>query len=166
MVAELWPPELPPVSISMGMKFVSTMLAAKAPSKEASIPLVNVADIIRNRSQGTRLRQVANTPVFIYGLSDGAIAAIFSISSVASSWITSMASSTVTMPTSRPSASTTGRARKSYLLRALAASSWSVWVLTYFILVSIILRMTSSFFASSKSFTVTIPRSFLLLSVT
>ena len=57
------------------------------------------------------------------------MAAIFSMSSVVSSCRTSMASSTVTMPTRRPSVSTTGRARKSYLLRAWAVSSWSsrVW---------------------------------------
>ena len=64
MVAEAWPPELPPVSISMGMKLVSTTLAARASSKDEMIPLVKVAEIIKNSSQGARLRQVAHTVVF------------------------------------------------------------------------------------------------------
>ena len=59
----------------------------------------------------------------ISGLSEGVIAAIFSISSVTSSCITSIASSTVTMPTSRPSPSTTGIAVKSYLANMLATVS-------------------------------------------
>ena len=69
MVAEAWPPELPPVSISMGMNrvsaaLVSTTLAARASSKDEMIPLVKVAEIIKNSSQGARLRQVAHTVVF------------------------------------------------------------------------------------------------------
>ena len=53
------------------------------------------------------------------------MAAIFSKSSVASSSSTSMLSSTVTMPTSRPSLSTTGRERKSYFISRATASSRS-----------------------------------------
>ena len=66
----------------------------------------------------------------MYGCSDGSIAAIFSISSVASSSMTSMASSNVTIPTSRSSVSTTGRARKLYLLNIWATCSLSSSVLT------------------------------------
>ena len=46
---------------------------------------VNVAEIIKRSSQGILFFHVSKTPVFIYGLSLGTIAAIFSISSVASS---------------------------------------------------------------------------------
>ena len=59
----------------------------------------------------------------MYGCSDGSIAAIFSISSVASSSMTSHASSNVTMPTSRFSVSTTGSARKSYFENICATTS-------------------------------------------
>ena len=46
---------------------------------------VKVAEIIRSNSHGILFLKVSNTPVFIYGLSFGTIAAIFSISSVFSS---------------------------------------------------------------------------------
>ena len=66
-----------------------------------------------------RFFQISTGVERMYGCSDGSIAAIFSISSVASSSMTSMASSKVTMPTRRFSVSTTGRARKLYLLEHL-----------------------------------------------
>ncbi len=53
------------------------------------------------------------------------MAAIFSKSSVASCSMTSTMSSTVTMPTSRSSPSTTGRLKRSYLVNFSATSSWS-----------------------------------------
>ena len=53
------------------------------------------------------------------------MAAIFSMSSVTSSCMTSMASSTVTMPTRRFSVSTTGMALKLYLENIWATVSWS-----------------------------------------
>ena len=108
-----WEPQFPPVSISMGIYAVSTVTAANASSNPAIICPVNVADTISSNSHGIRERNVSKTPVLRYGLSDGRIAAIFSISSVVSSCNTSIASSTVTMPTRRSSLSTTGSARKS-----------------------------------------------------
>ena len=103
--------------------------ALRASSKRLMICPVKVAEIMRSSSQGMRDLKVSRVLVLRYGLSEGSMAAIFSMSSVVSSCRTSMASSMVTMPTSRPSVSTTGRARKSYLLRAWAVSSWSsrVW---------------------------------------
>ena len=72
---------------------------------------VKVADSISTISQGMRAFQVEKMEVFRYGLSEGSIAAIFSKSSVVSSSITSIASSTVTIPMRRFSWSTTGMAR-------------------------------------------------------
>lgn len=157
MVVEAWLPVLPPVLISMGIKLESTRFAAKAVSKWVMMLPVKVAEIIRNSSQGARFFQFSKMDTFMYGLSEGAMAAMRSMSSVASSCMTSMASSTVTMPTRRSSASTTGRARKSYLLRRRAASSWSVWVLTNFTLVSMMSRRTAFLGESSSSRTVTMP---------
>ena len=71
-------------------------------------------------------------------------------SSVTSSCRTSIASSTVTMPTRRFSVSTTGRARKSYLLKARAVDSWSSRVWTEMKLRSMMSPMMSSSSASSS----------------
>ena len=92
---------------------------------------------------------------------------MISMSSVASSSITSMASSKVTIPTIRFSVSTTGRARKLYLENILATSSWSSWVVTEMMLEVMISRISvSSLSASSRSFTVTMPSSVRSLSST
>ena len=80
-------------------------------------------------------------------MSVGSIAAIFSISSVVSSCKTSMASSTVTMPTRRFSVSTTGRARKSYLENICATCSWSsnvFTVMTWSVMMDSIVALSSS----------------------
>ena len=82
---EAWLPALPPVSISIGIKPVSTTDAASASSNELMMLPVNVAETIRISSHGMRFFHVANTPVFMYGRSVGVIAAMTSISSVASS---------------------------------------------------------------------------------
>ena len=72
----------------------------------------------------------------------------------------SIASSKVTMPTMRPSVSTTGRARKLYFDSILATSSWSVSVLTEITFSSMIsLTGVSSSAARSRSLTDTAPRS-------
>ena len=54
MVTEACEPELPPVSISIGMKAVSTTCAASASSKPVMIMPVKVAEIISSISQGMR----------------------------------------------------------------------------------------------------------------
>ena len=99
-VTEAWLPELPPVSISMGMNEVSTTCAASAFSKLVMIMPVKVAETMSRSSQGMRCFQISKTLERRYSCSDGSIAAIFSISSVASSSSTSTASSIVTIPTS------------------------------------------------------------------
>ena len=53
-VTDAWEPELPPVSISMGMKAVSTTWAASLLSKPVIIMPVNVADTISSISHGMR----------------------------------------------------------------------------------------------------------------
>ena len=118
---------------------------------------MNVADSISTISQGSRAFQVAKTPVRRYGLSEGSIAAIFSKSSVVSSSMTSIASSTVTIPTSRFSRSTMGMARKSYLLSAWATSSLSSVVLAHTTSGSMISSIRSSSSASSRSRTDSTP---------
>ena len=118
-------PELPPVSISMGMNAVRHGRAASEFSNLVMTMPVSVAETISSSSHGIRFFQISTGVERIYGCSDGSIAAIFSMSSVASSSMTSMASSKVTMPTSRFSVSTTGRARKLYLLNIWATCSLS-----------------------------------------
>ena len=54
MVTEDWEPQLPPVSISMGMKAVRAGSNARALSKEEMIMPVKVADTISSISQGIR----------------------------------------------------------------------------------------------------------------
>ena len=86
---------------------------ASAPSKELIMPPVKVADIISTNSHGILFANMTGAGVLRYGRSDGVIAAIFSMSSVVSCVNTSIASSTVTIPTRRFSLSTTGRASRS-----------------------------------------------------
>ena len=112
----------------------------------------------------TRIRRTGVDKETIYTcyVTEGRIAAIFSISSVTSSSITSMASSKVMIPTIRPSVSTTGSARKLYFDSICATSSWSVSVLTEITFSSMIsLTGVSSSAARSRSLTDTAPRSFL-----
>ena len=86
------------------------------------------------------------------------MAAIFSKSSVVSSSMTSMASSTVTIPTRRFSMSTMGSARKLYLFRACATSSLSSMVRAHTTSGSMMSSMISSSLASSRSRTESTPR--------
>ena len=53
-VTEDWEPELPPVSMSMGMKAVRATWAARAFSKPVMIMPVKVAETISSSSQGMR----------------------------------------------------------------------------------------------------------------
>ena len=122
-VTEDCEPELPPVSMSMGMKAVSATCAASALSKCVMIRPVNVAETISSMSQGMRCLKRSNVDERRYVLSDGVMPPMISMSSVASSSMTSMASSKVTMPTMRFSVSTTGRARKLYFENMRATSS-------------------------------------------
>ena len=52
MVTDAWPPELPPVSMSMGMNRVRAALAARASSKKPRMVPVKVAEIISTASPG------------------------------------------------------------------------------------------------------------------
>ena len=157
MVTEVCPPAFPPVSISMGTKTVSIGSADSAPSKCPRIVEVKVADTISSNSHGMRLDHVSRTPVLRYGLSVGTIAAIFSMSSVTSSSMTSMASSTVTIPTSRCSLSTIGSASKSYREISEATVSLSSSVEAQMTFSSMIFSMLSSGLANSSVRSGTIP---------
>ena len=68
----------------MGIKAISAGNIVSFSSKLEIIAPVKVAEIISNISHGIRALKVAKIPVLKYVLSDGKIAAIFSISSVAS----------------------------------------------------------------------------------
>ena len=127
---------------------------------------VKVADIMSNSSQGIRFFHVSNTPVLIYGASVGLIAAIFSISSVASCCMMSTTSSTVMMPTSLSSLSTTGMTEKSYFWKSRATSSWSVRVVMEMTFSVMISPTSVSGSAKSKLRRVTVPKSVLFLSST
>ena len=116
IVTDACPPAFPPVSMIIGMNAVSTTQAASALSYADRIFEVNVADTINSSSHGIRDAHDRKMPVFRYGFSDGRIAAICSMSSVASDSMTSIASSTVTIPTRRSSPSITGMARNPYFL--------------------------------------------------
>ena len=145
IVALAWPPELPPVSMSIGINAVSTMSADSLSSNEVIIIPVNVALIIKRRSQGIRDLNVSKMPILRYGFSVvRTMAFILWISSVFSSCNTSIASSNVIIPTSLSSISTTGSARKLYLSKRLAAISLSSWVFTKMIFVSIKSSILSS----------------------
>ena len=123
MMALAWPPALPPVSISIGINAVSTTYLLNAFSNDVMMLPVKVAEIINSKSHGILFLYASKTVVFKYGLSDGITAAIFSISSVVSSSRMSTTSSTVMMPTSLSSLSTTGMAVNSYFLNIRATSS-------------------------------------------
>ena len=78
-----------------------------------------------------------------------------------------MASSMVTMPTRRFSASTTGMARKPYFSNSWETSSWSVVVETLTTLESIRSRMVRwGFFSSTSARSETTPISVRSVSVT
>jgi hypothetical protein len=82
----------------------------------------------------------------------------FWMSSVASSCTTSTMSSTVTMPFTRPSASTTGMARKLCSANSLLTASWSMSSGTVTILVLITSRTRFSGGAEKRSRNDTTPR--------
>ena len=106
-------PQLPPVSISMGMKAARIAAWLIRFWQRPMMAPVNVAEIIRTRSQTILFRARRKMLVFRYSSSDGFRAAIFSKSSVFSASMTSTISSMVMMPTMRSSLSTTGMAFKS-----------------------------------------------------
>ena len=97
--------------------------------------------------------------VFRYSSSLGAIPAIFSKSSVFSSCKTSTASSTVIMPTSLSSLSTTGSDIMSYLENSFATSSLSSSVCAWITFVFIMSPTLAFGSASSSSLMVTTPSS-------
>ncbi len=106
-------PQFPPVSISMGMKAASATADCSTDSNPVMMRPVMVADTISTISHTMRLRNISKGLVLRYSFSEGAMAAIFSMSSVFSCWMTSMMSSTVIRPTRRPSPSTTGNSDRS-----------------------------------------------------
>ena len=108
MSVELCEPQLPPVSISIGMKATSSGTAAKASSYLEIIAPVMPAETISTSSHTMRCFACFHTGVFRYGSVFASIAAIFCMSSVVSSVSTPIASSKVTMPTMQLSVSTTG----------------------------------------------------------
>lgn len=72
---ELWEPQFPPVSINIGMKDTRSGTAANAFSYFVMIIPVNVAEIIRTRSQTIRFLACSNTLASKYPFSLGVTAA-------------------------------------------------------------------------------------------
>ena len=107
MVTEVWLPELPAEPVSIGMNAVSTTAPASTDSKLVMIVEDSVAEIIMIISHGRRCATRCMTPASMYSSSEGIMAAIFLMSSVFSSVMTSTISSMVMMPTSRFSLSVT-----------------------------------------------------------
>ena len=138
------------MSISIGMNDVRMMFAASAASNFPIISCVKTAESIKSSSHGMRLLYRSVTLSRGYGLSDGVIAAIFSMSSVASSRITSIASSTVTIPTSLFSPSTTGMTVKSYFANISATTAISSSVPTEITFSSIRSETTALALASTS----------------
>ena len=64
IVALAWPPELPPVSISIGINAVRTIIAASFSSNDVIIIPVKVALIIKSKSQGILDLKVSIIPIF------------------------------------------------------------------------------------------------------
>ena len=157
----LWEPQFPPVSISIGMKDTRRGMAANAFSYLVMIVPVMMEVNIKIKSHGIRFFACWRTDVSKYVFSLGLMAAIFVISSVASSTITSIASSNVTIPTMRPSWSITGSASRSYFVNSCATCSWSACVYTEMISVSIRSLIGTLSSVVIKSFALTIPTSFL-----
>ena len=166
IIVELCEPQLPPVLISIGINDTSAGIAAHASSYFVKIVPVIAADNISINSQKILFLACLKSDVLKYDSSVGLIAAILSISSVASSCITSIASSNVTIPTSLPSSSTTGIVTKSYLFISFATSSLSLKVCTHIMVLSIISHTFSFGSASKRFFTDKYPSNFLLSSVT
>ena len=127
---------------------------------------VNVAETSKIKSQGSLDLKIVNTFVCKYGFEVGIIAEILLISSLASSLMTSMASSTVTIPTILFSLSTTGMESKSYFESRFATSSLSVFVCANMKFSSIKSPILSSGSCKMISFAETMPSKTLLLSVT
>ena len=63
MIALACPPALPPVSINMGIKAVSTTYRLSALSNEVMMLPVNVADIISSKSQGILFLKASKTDI-------------------------------------------------------------------------------------------------------
>ncbi len=144
IIVELCEPQFPPVLISIGINETSSGIAEHASSYLVSIVPVIAADSISTKSQNTLFFACFISDVLKYDSSVGLIAAIRSISSVASACITSIASSNVTIPTSLPSSSTTGIVTKSYLFMSFATSSLSSSVCTQMIVLSMMSHILSS----------------------
>ena len=126
-----WLPVFPPVPMRSGKYDTSTITDESMSSNWAIIAPVTMSDTERNMSQGILVFTWERTLMSRYSVSvSSRIPAIRSKSSVFSSSITSMISSTVIMPTSLSSLSTTGIARKSYFLNTSETSSWSSYTLT------------------------------------
>ena len=92
------------------MNVTSAGIATNASSKNDIIAPVMDAESVKNNNQKILFLAWVNADVLRYGSSVGEIAAIISISSVASSLTTSIMSSTVTIPTRRFSVSIIGKA--------------------------------------------------------
>jgi len=105
-----WAPALPPLPISSGMRATRAATATMVSSNILMPMPVKMLTTTRPTSQPMRLRNSRPSVASLKLICSGLTVASLWKSSVASSSATSRMSSTVTMPRSTPSESTTGRA--------------------------------------------------------
>ena len=94
VTVEVWMPELPPMAMIAGTNSTSGLNVASTPENRSSTPPDSSVPSRQNRSHGSRCRMTPQT--LRSSISSELVAAIFRLSSVASSWMTSTMSSTVT----------------------------------------------------------------------
>ena len=123
---EAWEPELPPLLMMSGTK--SARMTARAISSWKRPIAVAVSISLRKRAEShpPRFRTMVQKPMSKYGASRASMPPNFWMSSVASSWTTSTMSSTVTMPFTCRSSSSTGMARKLCAANSRESASWSI----------------------------------------
>ena len=125
IIVEDWVPILPPIPIITGIKAANAMVLFNTSSKTPIIKAAKIPPTQLANNQGTLIRAFSHDDLRRISRSFPAPTNCKK-SSVASSRITSTTSSTVTIPKSRSSWSTTGTAKKLYCDTIRATSSWSV----------------------------------------
>ena len=107
-------PELPPLAMMSGKNSESTNALLISFSNRPIAHVVNIPPTKSTLSHPTRFLIMSPKRVCVYASSRASRPPKRWTDSVCSSWMASMTSSTVTMPSTRPTSSTTGSAIKSY----------------------------------------------------
>src|SRR5581483_10026723 len=128
ITVNVWIPAFPPMPATIGMK---TARAANAWIDGSKSPTTVAARTAVGRfTSSQKSRRRATFPAGSKIVSSAETPPRWWMSSVASSWMTSMTSSTVMVPSRRLSRLTTGTASRLCLVTSRATSSWSVSAVT------------------------------------